>query len=236
MRNPRTRRAQASACAWIATRVLRPPLYGCSSLTRGIGRCTVIAVSRSGAASLATATDADVASAIALQPAGSAADAESELYRRFAPRVRLFGLKHLRDEMAAQDLAQQVLLMTIERLRAGEIRNVEQIGSFILGASRLTCGGIRRTERRRQDLHARFEMPELDERSREADVFGVEAVGQCLAAIRERERTILIQTYYAERSTEEIATALGMTAGAVRVGRHRALATMRECLDRRRTS
>lgn len=158
------------------------------------------------------------------------------MYRRFAPRVRLFGLKHLRDEMAAQDLAQQVLLMTIERLRAGEIRNVEQIGSFILGASRMTCGGIRRTERRRQDLHARFEIPELDDRSGEADVFGVEAVGRCLAAIRERERVILIQTYYAEKSADDIASALGMTAGAIRVARHRGLAAMRECLDRRRSS
>ena len=28
--------------------------------------------------------------------------AESELYRRFAPRVRLYGLRHLRDEDAAR--------------------------------------------------------------------------------------------------------------------------------------
>src|SRR5215510_16501655 len=107
--------------------------------------------------------------------------------------------------------------MTNERLRAGEIRNLEQIGSFILGASRMTCGGIRRTERRRQDLHARFEMPEPEAPSGESDVFGLEAVGQCLAAIRERERVILIQTYYAEKSADDIASALGMTAGAIRV-------------------
>jgi len=206
------------------------------TLTGEIGRATVIAVSGFGAASLARATDADVASAIALQPAGSAADAERELYRRYAPRVRLFGLKHLRDEMAAQDLAQQVLLMTIERLRAGEIRNVEQIGSFILGASRMTCAGLRRTERRRQELHAQFDPPDSSTHAREADVFGLEAVGQCLAAIRERERVILIQTYYAEKSADDIASTLGMTAGAIRVSRHRALASMRECLDRRRSS
>src|SRR5262245_52226753 len=233
MRVPHTSRARAPAGAWtgtrglmrIATRALKPPLY-VSILTSEIERCTVIAVSGPGAASLSTATDADVAAAIARQPPGSAADAESELYRRFAPRVRLFGLKHLRDDTAAQDLAQQVLLMTIERLRAGEIRNVEQIGSFILGASRLTCGGIRRTERRRQDLHARYEASETSVTTNESDVFGVAAVGRCLAAIRDRERTILIQSYYAEKSTDDIAMALGMTAGAVRVGRHRALATM----------
>ena len=187
------------------------------------------------AAGFSAATDAELASAIALQPAGAATAAEDELYRRFAPRVRLFGLKHLRDEMAAQDLAQQVMLMTIERLRAGEVRNLEQIGSFILGASRMTCGGLRRTERRRQDLHSRFDTHDATS-SIETDLFGVEAVGRCLAAIRERERVILIQTYYAEKTGDEIASALGMTAGAVRVSRHRALASMRECLDRGRMS
>lgn len=187
----------------------------------------------SGAASLSSATDAEVARAIAQQQAGTAGAAEEELYRRFAPRVRLFGVKHLRDEMAAQDLAQQVLLMTIERLRAGEVRHLDQIGSFILGASRMTCGGLRRTERRRQDLHARFDARDGADEASAPDVFGVAAVGRCLAALRERDRTIVIQTFYAERATEEIATALGMTAGAVRVGRHRALAQMRECLDAR---
>jgi RNA polymerase sigma-70 factor, ECF subfamily len=187
----------------------------------------------SGAASLSSATDAEVARAIAQQQAGTAGAAEEELYRRFAPRVRLFGVKHLRDDMAAQDLAQQVLLMTIERLRAGEVRNLDQIGSFILGASRMTCGGLRRTERRREDLHARFDARGAADEANAPDIFGVAAVGRCLAALRERDRTIVIQTFYAERATEEIATALGMTAGAVRVGRHRALAQMRECLDAR---
>lgn len=186
-----------------------------------------------GAASFSTATDGDIARAIAQHPAGSADAAEEELYRRFAPRVRLFGVKHLRDETAAQDLAQQVLLMTIERLRAGEVRNLDQIGSFILSASRMTCGGLRRTERRRQDLHARFDAADAAEEANPPDIFGIAAVGHCLASLGERDRAILIQTFYAERATDEIAGALGMTAGAVRVGRHRALAHMRECLDAR---
>ena len=62
------------------------------------------------------ATDGDLARAIAAR-AGTADAAETELYRRFAPRVRLYGLRHLRDEDAARDLMQQVLLLTIEKLR-----------------------------------------------------------------------------------------------------------------------
>ena len=53
---------------------------------------------------------------------GSDRDAEAELFRRMAPRVRLYGLRHLRDEHAADDLTQQVLITTIEALRAARLR------------------------------------------------------------------------------------------------------------------
>jgi len=63
----------------------------------------------------------DGALARRIAAAGTAPDsaAETEFYRRLAPRVRLYGLRHLRDQHAAADLVQQVLLMTLEQLRAG---------------------------------------------------------------------------------------------------------------------
>src|SRR4030095_3090744 len=85
--------------------------------------------------------DGDLAREVASSPAGQAAAAEGELYRRFARRIRLFGVKHLRDDMAADDLAQQVMLIAIERLRAGEIRNPDEIGSVLLCTRRT---GLRR--------------------------------------------------------------------------------------------
>lgn len=78
--------------------------------------------------------------------------AEAELYRRLAPRARLYGLRHLRDRQAAADLAQQVLLMTLERLRAGEVREPGRIASFVLGACRMTVLEMRRGMRRREEL------------------------------------------------------------------------------------
>ena len=101
-------------------------------------------------------TDGDIARAISAKLPGLAEDAETELYRRFAPRVRLYGLRHLRDEDAARDLAQQVLLLTIEKLRAGSVRDVDQIGSFILGVSRTMAIDLKRRERRRERLRETF--------------------------------------------------------------------------------
>ena len=77
-------------------------------------------------------TDGDLARAITARAPGSA-EAESELYRRFAPRVRLYGLRHLRNDDVARDLAQQVLLVTIEKLRNGSVRDADQIAVMEAG-------------------------------------------------------------------------------------------------------
>jgi RNA polymerase sigma-70 factor (ECF subfamily) len=178
--------------------------------------------------------DGDLAREVSAAAAGQAAAAEGELYRRFARRIRLFGLKHLRDDMAADDLAQQVMLIAIERLRAGEVRNPDEIGSFILSTSRMVALGLRRTERRRQSLQERVEPVEAMDMPRDAGLLDADRIRPCLAALRERERTILLLTYYADRPAAEIAGTMRMSPGAVRVARHRAVAAMRECLETRR--
>ncbi len=48
--------------------------------------------------------DAELAGLITAAGPGGARDAEAELYARLAPRVRLYGLRHLRDPQAAADL------------------------------------------------------------------------------------------------------------------------------------
>ena len=151
------------------------------------------------------------------------------LYRRFARRVRLYGRKHLRDDSAADDLAQQVLLLTIEKLRAGEVRNPDEIGSFILGTSRMLAGSTARKARRRESLTAQFHAPEL---YAEPDVASgdIAVVERCLHALAERDRRVLVLTFYAEKTSPEIAVELGVTGTVVRVARHRALERLRDCV------
>jgi RNA polymerase sigma-70 factor (ECF subfamily) len=188
-----------------------------------------------GTTPLSECGDGDVARAVAAT-SGDAAAAESELYRRFAPRVRMFGLKHLCDRAAADDLAQQVMLVVITRLRAGEVREPDQIASFVLGTSRMIATGQQRGERRRSAIIARVELRhEAVEMEHDLALDSVR-IAPCLQALRERERTVLLLTYYADKSAAEIAAAIGTTAGAVRVARHRALASMRNCIEVRRAS
>jgi RNA polymerase sigma-70 factor (ECF subfamily) len=203
-------------------------------LTVALATATVAWMPGPDTASFVDRPDGDLAREVASAPAGHAAAAEGELYRRFARRIRLFGVRLLRDDMAADDLAQQVMLIAIERLRAGEIRNPDGIGSFILSTSRMVATGLRRTERRREHLHMRIEAGEPVDLPRDERLFDADRIKPCLASLRERERTVLLLTYYVERSATEIAEAMGMTAGAVRVARHRAVAAMRDCLEGRR--
>src|SRR6478672_7029961 len=68
--------------------------------------------------------------------ADDAPAAEAELCRRFAPRIRLYGLRHLRDEDRAADLVQAVLLAVLQAARAGRIADPERVDRFMLGTSR----------------------------------------------------------------------------------------------------
>lgn len=177
-------------------------------------------------------SDGDLARRIGAQPSGGAQAEEAELYRRFAPRVRLYGLRHLRDEASAQDLVQEVLVVTIERLRAGEVRQPDDIASFVLGTSRMIAGSLRRRVSRREALDARFAHLPIAAAPETPDLDGPRLAG-CLHALAERDRAVLLLTFYAERTAPEIARALGLSPGAVRVVRHRALDRLRACMLRR---
>lgn len=177
---------------------------------------------------LIDATDSDVARAIAAG-AGTANAAETELYRRFAPRVRLYGLRHLRDEDAARDLMQQVLLLTIEKLRDRAVRDMDMIGSFILGASRMLAVNLKRRDRRREALLEAFSI-EHPAVSAAPAIMDEQEVEGCLSTLAERERTVVLLTFYGDRSSREIAQALGISEGNVRVIRSRAIDRLRGCM------
>lgn len=179
---------------------------------------------------VAPLSDEALARRIAEGPPDATGAEEAELYRRFAPRVRLYGRRHLRDEGRADDLAQEVLLLTIDRLRAGDVRRHEEIGSFILGTSRMMALAERRTERRREALRARFvdASPQVSPMSLSA--LDTPRLAACLRALAERDRLVVLLTFYAEREAPRIAEDLGVSPGAIRAIRHRAMTRLRECM------
>ena len=182
-------------------------------------------------AAAAESPEARIARRIAGAAPGAAHADEAELYRLLAPRVRRYGLRHLRDAHAANDLMQHVMALTLEQLRGGRLREPERVLSFVLGASRLTVMDQRRGERRREDLLQRYAdalpradlqiAPRLDHRR----------VADCLERLPERERSVLVMTFYDEQPSEAVGRELGLSPGNVRVIRHRGIDRLRRCVD-----
>src|SRR5689334_13539217 len=98
------------------------------------------------------ASDAELAPRIA----GGDREAGDEMWRRLGPRIRLYGLRHLRSAAAGDDLVQAVLLKTIEALRAGRVRDPDKLAPFVLGTCRMTVLELRRRTRRQGELLEQF--------------------------------------------------------------------------------
>jgi RNA polymerase sigma-70 factor (ECF subfamily) len=171
-------------------------------------------------------SDADLAQRIA----EGHRDAEAELCRRMGPRIRLYGLRHMRSASAADDLAQQVLLKLLEALRAGRLREPDKLPQFVLGTCRMTVIDQRRRARRQERLLAEFgadllpdqpPMPRLDD----------DQLARCVQTLQERERSVVVLTFYDDQTAAEAAGFLGITEANVRVIRHRAIRRLRACME-----
>jgi RNA polymerase sigma-70 factor (ECF subfamily) len=173
--------------------------------------------------------DATLAQRVGQAAPDTDSEAETELCRRLAPRVRLYGLRHLGNEAAAADLMQQVMLMTIERLRAGALREPERLASFVFGICRMVALDLRRGQARRDRLLEAYgdaltppeaPMPNFDHGR----------LVHCLQCLPERERTVLLMTFYDELPAETLARELELSPANVRVIRHRGLEHLRACV------
>ena len=158
-------------------------------------------------------------------------EAEAELCRRFAPRIRLYGLRHLRREDHAADLVQNVLLSVLDAARSGRVEQPEQLDRFVLG----TCRNVARRVREQETRTVPVESSELEQRvgAFEPSFERIDAgpLIRCLKKLEERSRSVVLLSFHADQDSEQIAQTLQLSVGNVRVLRHRALADLRGCLD-----
>jgi RNA polymerase sigma-70 factor (ECF subfamily) len=159
-------------------------------------------------------------------------DAEALICRQFEPRIRVFARQHLRDASAAQDFTQEILITVIEAVRAGRVEQPERMGAYVLGVCRMTLRDDRRNERRRQGLFEQYKGDLVPDpggaQTRES--LDAPRLQQCLGKLAEKDRAVLVLTFYADKDASEIAASLGLTAANVRVVRHRALARLHACV------
>jgi RNA polymerase sigma-70 factor, ECF subfamily len=172
-------------------------------------------------------SDAEVVGQIA---SGNAREAEAELCRRMGPRVQLYGLRHLRDRHAAEDLTQQVLITTLDALRAGRLREPDKLASFVLGTCRMMVLDLRRGARRKQQLLERFGVDLLAPVQPSMPRPDHDQLTRCVQNLNERDRTVVVMTFYDEQTGADVARFLGLSEANVRVIRHRAIHQLRDCM------
>jgi RNA polymerase sigma-70 factor (ECF subfamily) len=182
---------------------------------------------------LGSAADAELARRI-VEGGAEAPRHEAELCRRYLNRARLYGLKHLRfDVTAAEDLAQQVMLVLLAALREGRVEDVERIDRFMLGTCRNVAHSMRRVRTRQAETARRLSSEPSGAVSPPWDGVETRRVEECLGGLAPRESQVLRLLIQEGRTATEVADALGTSAGNVRVIRHRAIVRLRECVEAR---
>ena len=176
--------------------------------------------------------EADLARRVIEAAPGRDPRAEEALYRLLAPRARLYGLKHLRDAHAAADLAQDVMLLTLDRLRRGEVRDPVHIASFVLGTCRQLVIDRKRGVQRRERIVETYTQDLNVAECAEPLALDTRQLRLCLGLLPERERAVIVMTFFDDSDANEVAQALAISAANARVIRHRAIDRLRTCMDR----
>ena len=133
-------------------------------------------------------------------------------------------------EPDARDLTQQVLITTLETLRAGRLREPEKLASFVLGTCRMTVLDLHRGARRKERLLEQFGPDLLPAPPSFQPAVDRDQLTRCVQKLKERERTVVIVSFYDEQAAADVARVLGLSEANVRVIRHRAIHQLRACM------
>jgi RNA polymerase sigma-70 factor (ECF subfamily) len=157
--------------------------------------------------------------------------AEGELCLLLAPRLRLYGLRHLRDEAAAANLVQEALIVLLQATREGRIEDLEHVDRFVLGICRNLISRSRRDQRRSKSFESAVLPLATAELPPAFSSVDSGRLALCLGMMGSREQKVVRLTFQEDRSADGIAAELTTSAGNVRVLRHRAIAALRGCMD-----
>jgi len=98
----------------------------------------------------------------------------------------------------------------------------------VLGTCRMVVLEIRRGGARRERLLEQY-LPPVSAFPEPAP--DLDKLAECLGRLAERERSVVVMTFYEEHSSDTVAGALGLSHENIRVIRHRALGRLRKCMS-----
>jgi len=161
--------------------------------------------------------------------------AETEFVRRYERGIQVLVRRHCRrGDAVVSDLAQDVLLRVLERLRAGAIRDEEALPAYVRATIVHTASAEYRGRRKLEPVSAAEGVPDADDVPE-----GLEAQ-QRLVLLKsllaempvERDRQVLFRFYLNEEDRDDICTDLGIETTHFHRVVHRARERFRALLER----
>ncbi len=148
--------------------------------------------------------------------------AEEELAARFRPRIEAFVAARTSRVDLIEEVTQETLIGVIQALRAGRVRDVANLSSYVLGIARNQFADALRKEARRRttSLPDGFDVP-APPAVRDPEL--VEAARREIDNLDTVDRHILWMTMIEGFKPGELALSLGMSAELVRQRKSRAM-------------
>ncbi|HTR03470.1 MAG TPA: sigma-70 family RNA polymerase sigma factor, partial [Thermoanaerobaculia bacterium] len=155
---------------------------------------------------------------------------ESMVPPSVATGLRAFAARRIRNWAAAEDVSQEALRIGVEALAAGRIPSPAALPGFLFRTAANLCLHHGRSAARESRALQRLASRGAERTGEGGDAFDTLLSAErrarllrALGRLEHAERRLLQMTYRDELSSQEIGRRLGITCGAVRARRHRAL-------------
>ena len=166
-------------------------------------------------------------------------EAESELYGRFVPGIRVILGRRLQNFAQAEELAQEVIIVVLKRLRTHPLQDPSRLPAFVAQTARNLAIAERRTERRRRTDTGAEGMDEVPDGKH--DQASIAEGGSSAAAVRAmlkelkstRDRLLLVRYYLQDEDKATICRDLGLSESTFNLVLFRARNRFLELLQKR---
>lgn len=153
----------------------------------------------------------------------------ADLVRKHQGMVFSIALHSLRDGALAEELAQEVFLDFFNHLT--DLQSAAHAEFWLRKVTSRRCIDYAR-RRKRQITVALDDAPELSSPPAEADPYMLETLRKLTASLPERARMVVLLRYQEDLAPAEIAETMDIPLNSVKSCLHRALAMLREKLER----
>jgi RNA polymerase sigma-70 factor (ECF subfamily) len=166
-------------------------------------------------------------------------EAEATLCARFGPGVRQILARRLGNFAQAEELAQEVLIVVLKRLRATPLQDPSRLAAFVAQTARNLAMADRRKERRRRTDTGSEELDDVPDQEQDQSITvevmsSAAAVHAMLKELKSsRDRVLLVRYYLQDEDKASICRDLGLSESTFNVVLFRARERLLELLQNR---